>query len=100
MKIRKPLIVPMFALAFAGVLLAGGCQADQKAAEAPKTVAPAKAMAMNTSCPFSGEACNGDIASDYKAGKVAFCCAGCKAKWAKLTDAEKDAKLASMAKVK
>jgi len=32
----------------------------------------------------------------HKGNKVAFCCAGCPATWDKLSDAEKDAKLAKV----
>ncbi len=35
-----------------------------------------------------------DLIREYKGQKVAFCCKGCPAKWDKLTDAEKDSKLA------
>ena len=53
----------------------------------------------NVRCPIMGSPINPDkvtknLVCDYKSQKVAFCCGGCPATWDKLTDAEKDAKLA------
>ncbi|MHA2315983.1 MAG: hypothetical protein ACXACF_12045 [Candidatus Hermodarchaeia archaeon] len=53
----------------------------------------------NNRCPIMGSPINPNQISknlirDYKAQKVAFCCAGCPSAWDKLTDAQKQAKLA------
>lgn len=55
----------------------------------------------NVSCPIMGSPINPDMVAetlirDYKSQKVAFCCGGCPGQWDKLTDAEKDAKLAKV----
>ena len=55
----------------------------------------------NVKCPIMGSPINPDkvaknLIRDYKDQKVAFCCGGCPATWDKLTDAEKDAKLAKV----
>ncbi len=55
----------------------------------------------NVRCPIMGSPINPDkvaknLIRDYKDQKIAFCCGGCPATWDKLTDAEKDAKLAKV----
>jgi hypothetical protein len=55
----------------------------------------------NVRCPIMGAPINPDkvvknLTRDYKDKKIAFCCAGCPATWDKLTDAEKDGKLAKV----
>ena len=55
----------------------------------------------NVRCPIMGLPINPDkvaknLIRDYKNQKIAFCCAGCPATWDKLTDAEKDSKLAKV----
>ena len=56
---------------------------------------------VNIKCPIMGTPINPDkvaknLIREYKGQKVAFCCGGCPAKWDKLSDAEKDAKLAKV----
>lgn len=86
----------LLGLAVSAMVL-GGCNNDKKASD-DKAV-DSKAMAMNTKCPFSGEPANGDVASEYKGQKVAFCCAGCKSRFDKASDADK-AMLASKGSTK
>ena len=55
----------------------------------------------NVRCPIMGSPINPDkvaknLIRDYKEQKVAFCYGGCPGQWDKLTDAEKDAKLAKV----
>ncbi len=55
----------------------------------------------NISCPIMGSPINPEkvgknLIRDYKGQKVAFCCGGCPAAWDRLTDAEKNAKLAKV----
>jgi hypothetical protein len=56
---------------------------------------------VNDRCPILGSPIDPDhvpanLIRDYKGQKVAFCCAGCPAQWDKLTDAQKQAKLAKV----
>lgn len=58
---------------------------------------------VNSKCPIMGGKIDpakvpADLTREYKGQKVGFCCAGCPATWDKLTDAEKDAKLAAAMK--
>ncbi len=87
----------LLGLAVSAMVL-GGCNND-KATEAKTVEGKPMAMAVNTKCPFSGEPVNADVASEYKGQKVAFCCAGCKSKFDKATDADK-AQLASKVSTK
>ena len=53
----------------------------------------------NVRCPIMNAPIKPDkvtknLVREYKGQKIAFCCAGCPAAWDKLTDKEKDAKLA------
>lgn len=55
----------------------------------------------NIRCPIMGSPVNpdkvdGNLIRDYKGEKLAFCCGGCPGQWDKLTDAEKDARLAKV----
>lgn len=64
--------------------------------EVGKLVKPAFANAL---CPIMGspitpDKVSSDLIRDYKGQKVAFCCAGCPAKWDGLTDTQKAARLA------
>ena len=56
---------------------------------------------VNNKCPIMGTTINPadvteDLTREYKGQKVAFCCKMCPAEWDKLSDAEKDAKLAKV----
>ncbi len=58
-----------------------------------------KPQFVNNRCPIMGLPINPDkvtkiLVRDYKGQKVAFCCYGCPATWDKLTNAQKQAKLA------
>ncbi len=55
----------------------------------------------NNRCPLMGSPINPEkvtknLIRDYKGQKVAFCCAGCPSMWDKLTDAQKQTKLAKV----
>ncbi|MBE3063757.1 MAG: hypothetical protein IMZ69_01910 [Spirochaetes bacterium] len=70
-------------------------EAVQKQA-ASASAAPAGFV--NTKCPIMGSPINpsnvtAGLTRVHKGKKVAFCCGGCPAKWDRLTDAEKNAKL-------
>jgi len=59
-----------------------------------------KPQFVNNLCPIMGSPINPatvtkNLIRDYKGQKVAFCCAGCPATWDKLTDAQKQVKLAA-----
>ncbi len=64
-----------------------------------KTQADTASMgAMNTKCPIMPDhKIDPAVTTDYKGGKVAFCCKGCIPKWNAATDADK-AKMADKAK--
>lgn len=82
------------AIAVASIAVAcclGGCKSNEKAESAGAM------SVMNTKCPYSGGPVNADVCSEFNGQKVGFCCAGCKGKFDKATDAEK-AKLAAKAK--
>ena len=69
--------------------------------EKGKTTTPT--LFVNQHCPITGEAIDpssvpASLIREYKGQKVAFCCATCPPAWDKLTDAEKDAKLAKAQK--
>ena len=105
-------------LVLAGLSFAGGCsgggatnevhtfgatKSEPMAAPAPKaTTATATAqatpanMAMaNSKCPMKGAKVNPEMTAEWNGQKVGFCCAGCKSNWAKLSDADKQSKLAA-----
>jgi len=95
------------------VILAVGCG---KEAEEPAPAAPTAAgheheqeqaqeqtatEFVNTRCPIMGTELDlskvpESLTRVYKGQKVAFCCAGCPTDWDKLSDAEKDTKLAAV----
>lgn len=69
------------------------------------TMKDAKPKLANVRCPIMGSLIDPAKASSkltrmYKGQKVAFCCAGCPATWDKLTDADKQTKLAKVAAAK
>ena len=60
-----------------------------------------KPQFVNNRCPIMGSPINTNMVAknltrDYKGQKVAFCCDGCPSAWDKLTDAEKNTKLAKV----
>ncbi|MGH7131303.1 MAG: hypothetical protein ACREJO_05095 [Phycisphaerales bacterium] len=98
-------------LVLAGLSFAGGCSssggatnevhtfgATKSAAAAPvaETAATPTKMAMaNSKCPMKGTAVNPEMSAEWNGQKVGFCCPGCKSNWAKLSDSEKQSKLAA-----
>ena len=77
----------ILAVSLACIALAG-CASENKTAAAG--AAPA-----NSKCPITGKAVDNTKTVAYKGKTVGFCCGGCPDKWAKLSDADKDAKLAA-----
>ena len=70
----------------------------QKEAKLKAHAAPAF---INASCPIMGSPINlakvpSHLVRDYKGQKVAFCCAGCPAQWDRLSNSQKQAKLAKV----
>jgi len=64
-----------------------------------KKAATSKSAVVNARCPTTGEALSPEgvsenLTRDHKGRKIGFCCHGCLAEWDRLTDAEKDARLA------
>ncbi len=90
-KTSKYWFVAVWTIGLAMVLLVviPGCQ---KGSDKPSPY-------VNTQCPIMGSAIDpADVPADhvreYKGQKVAFCCDQCVVAWDKLSDSEKDAKLA------
>jgi hypothetical protein len=76
-------------LAAAALLFAAACASTDTGAAAAEAT-------LNKKCPMSGEAVDGSgPTSDFKGGKVEFCCERCQGSWSKLADADKQAKLDS-----
>jgi hypothetical protein len=76
---------------------------QKAAAEGPLQcgLCPVNIKAVNVRCPIMGTVIDPEKVPDnlvrwYKGQKVGFCCGGCPAAWDKLSDAEKDAKLAAV----
>ena len=69
---------------------------------APKGASRAQSRDLaNSRCPIMGSAVKSDsipanLTRDYNGQKIGFCCAGCPTAWDKLTDAEKQVKLAGV----
>jgi len=90
------------ALSVAALTIAlAGCNSSEKTTSAStaetKTV---NTKAVNARCPIAGEELGGAPAKTvaYHNQTVGFCCANCANKWAALTDAQKDSKLAAAMK--
>ena len=72
--------------------------------QAPKTPTPkppepsSAAKPINTVCPVSGKPVVLPNTLAYEGKTVGFCCSGCASSWAKLSNAEKDTKLAAAMK--
>jgi hypothetical protein len=79
------------AAAMIGAACISGCSNNNKKAEAP---AVGTVKMANTKCPYSHEPVNPSVSTAYKGQNVGFCCAGCKGKWDKASDADRDAMLA------
>ncbi len=88
MKSRMLVVVAAGAIALISV---AGCNNNKKTAEAQSSAA---VKTVNTTCPYTGEDVDPSVTAQYKGRTVAFCCPGCKGKWAKATDAQRDAMLA------
>src|SRR5437763_1533953 len=74
-----------------GALTAPGCAHNK---DSKGTMAAASTKPINTMCVMNpDDQVDPDVTSDYKGQKVGFCCSKCKAKFDKMSDADKDAKL-------
>jgi hypothetical protein len=87
MKKRFALTAALGAVAMVSLV---GCknQKDTSAASDKSTTL------VNTQCPYTGGPVKSTVTADYKGQTVGFCCPGCQGRWAKATDAERDAMLA------
>lgn len=78
------------------LLALGACNSDKKTDDG-STGGSMAVKADNKVCPIGGGAVAADVTPSDHAGKhVGFCCAGCKGKFDKMSDAEKDAHVALM----
>jgi hypothetical protein len=90
------------ALGLALKVNAGGCCGGGQDIAQPATApTSAPATVVNTKCPIMGSAIDPtkvppSLTREYKGQKVGFCCAACPPAWDKLSDADKDAKLAKV----
>jgi hypothetical protein len=84
-----PVVATLALLACGGVAsLLTGCQTA-------KSSSHANAGHVNSRCPLMPEhPIDKSVTVDYKGQKVAFCCDGCISEWDRLSDAQKDARLA------
>ena len=85
---KLKLVVPVM---FAALTLLGGCASQQTTSTPAST-----GKSVNANCPISGKPVSGTNTVSYKGQTVGFCCGNCPNAWAKLSDSEKDAKLAAM----
>jgi len=102
MKVNGLKVVMMNVAAVVALSLAScGKDADQPAQTGSEAT---PAQFANTRCPImpnneiNPAAVADDLVREFKGQKVAFCCAGCPTAWDKLTDAEKEAKLAAVSR--
>jgi hypothetical protein len=84
---KLKLFVPGMLAAF---VLVAGCASEKKT-----TAADSATKSVNANCPMSGKPVSGANTVSYKGQTVGFCCGNCPNSWAKLSDSEKDAKLAA-----
>lgn len=91
-------IAALSLLALVGAL-STGCAANSEETCKPgdPNAKPAAGMA-NAVCPIGGDDATGStVTTSYKGKTIALCCEGCKPKFDKMSDAEKDAALAKVA---
>ena len=93
------IVVVVMALTAVPFAKASSCCPDEKK-ESKKEVKEKPKFA-NVRCPIMGSPINPakvtkNLIRDYKDQKIAFCCGGCLVTWDKLSDSEKDAKLAKV----
>ncbi len=89
MKTHPDLRIFFFA-AFCLVVLLSGCGRE---GEKP-TSSDGKAETVNKICPIMGNEVDPSVTTAWNGKTVGFCCAECIPDWKKLSDQEKDAKLA------
>lgn len=91
-------IAPLALLALAGALFTGCAAHSEDTCKPGDLNAKPVAGAVNAVCPIGGDDATGStVTTSYHGKTVALCCAGCKPKFDKMTDAEKDAALAKVA---
>ena len=70
---------------------------DDQAQAGPARGAVSGAAIVNARCPIMGGKPVATLTRDYNGQTVGFCCGMCPGQWDRLTDAQKDAKLAKVA---
>lgn len=78
-------------------------EAQESMTKMMASAAPAVVAVVNARCPITGEKIDStkvaaDLVTTYKGQKIGFCCAMCPPAWDKLSDADKDKKLADAMK--
>ena len=86
----RRLIVPVLAL------LLTGCACKSSSEAKCKDPKPGTIVTVNQYCAVNqNDPVDPALVADYKGQKVGFCCKGCIPKWNAMTDAQKDAAVAS-----
>ncbi len=105
-KTHPTILTVLISLAVTFFFIAG-CEKESTPGPEKKPVptAPAKSQFVNTRCPIMGTPIDPNkvppgLIREFKGQKVAFCCGDCPAKWDKLSDKEKEAKLREAASKK
>jgi hypothetical protein len=74
------------------VAMLGGCNSSEKTT----TTTQVSPSVMNTTCPFSGRPVTEGMTASYEGKTVGFCCKGCTSKFESMSDADKQAKMATV----
>lgn len=94
--------IPALLLALGLAVFTVGCDSGSKATPPKDKQSQAetnKSVAVNTVCPIMGNDVDPDaVTVQFKGQTIGFCCDDCDEKWAKLTDKEKEEKLAEAKK--
>ncbi len=95
---KKHMTTGILVLAAAGSLAVLGCskkESESASAGDEASTVVAKAS-VNSICPISGEAVDGEHTVEFQGQTVGLCCEDCQAEWDKLTDEKKAYKLAHL----
>lgn len=89
-----------FAAVLASVAIAGlaACQGnkDSSASKDAKAPAAASATPVNANCPFTNKPVNARVTRTWSGKTISFCCNGCAGRWDSMSDADKNAKMATI----
>ena len=95
---KKHMTTGILVLAAAGSLSILGCtkkESESASASDGASAVVAKAS-VNSICPMTGEAVDGEHTAEFQGQTIGFCCDDCEAAWNKLSDDKKAEKLAQL----